>query len=283
MDLKDVKNLAGTEEYRLLMLQSDPDNGERICVGVIVGGELLYDPKLSRVRCLSRGLKPDIVRFYLSDFRQRALRGGAEPLERVAREYAPTFVLSPPRRIASPVDEPTKLMLLKRFVEGDAQEMGLEAQDRPRTVAAARVEFTGKLRHLASTIVSPGAGQLIENARPRDIFGESYKGVGVVPVAIRKPDRTVLMDGVDLNMLGPKEAIAATGRVVHTFWQYKIAADRYGENLTRIAVVFNGNRPKSHAFQDAHDFAIHEFAHEAESTVEASSQEGMNQLAGLLN
>lgn len=281
MDLKGLKDLKGTEEYRLVMLQPDPESGERLCVGVLVAGDLLYDESLSRLRCFSTDLKLDLVRFYLSDFRERVARLAGEPMERVAREYAPLIVLSQPRLVVSPVKESTKHMLAARFI-GFRVNSAIRGAEGRATVAAVRESFTNRLRHLAGGIVPSADGHLIENARPRDVFGEKRPGVGTVAMAIKRHDKTILMDGVDLNVMRPKEAISATGKVVHTFWQYRLAAARYGDNLQRIAVVFNGVQPREYALRDAHDFAIHQFRQEADDTIEASSQEEVVRLAGLL-
>lgn len=281
MDLKELKDLEGTEEYRLVMLQADPESGERLCVGVIVAGDLLYDERLPRAQCFYANVKPELIRFYLRDLQERSRNLRGEALDRVATEYAPLFVLSHPRMVTTPVQESTKHMLLTRFVGGRSDSAMSPTEQGPKG-GMGRELFAEKLRQLAAKINSPAESRVIENARPQDIFGERRKGIGPVAMAIKRRDKTVLMDGVDLNVLKAKEAISATGKVVHTFWQYRVAAELYGDNLKRIAVVFNGVRPREYALKDAHDFAIDQFHKEADDTIEASSSEEVNRLAALL-
>jgi hypothetical protein len=273
----DVKSIAGVEEYRLLLFQPDPETGERICVGVAVDRDLIYARDLPRVQCFTQKTNPDILRVYLKDIRDRVARSEAENLDRVIRDFAPMFMLSAPRNIVSPVTQSAKLMLLRRFV-GDGPR---RQSERMRT----RREYFGRLIEFARTAHIGPDSQIIENARPADILGMRPLGVGRVnrvALAIRRPERTVLMDGLDLNRVRANDLLRACGQVVHTFWQYGRASKPYGERLSRIAIIFNGSVRDSAQARDAHDFAVSQFQKESDETIEATSPVAVERLSQLL-
>jgi hypothetical protein len=266
-------SMVGMEEYRLLLFQPDPETGERICVGVAIDGDLLYSADLSRVQCLSKKLGPEIIRFYLRDIRDSVIRSHGENIESTIKGYAPMFAVSAPRKVVSPVSQSTKLSLLRRFVEIGENPSASRMRNRK--------QFSGKLREFTSRVAIP-FGQVIENARPADIFGERPRGfarVGRVALAVKKENHIVLVDGIDLNPLRPQDLLRACAQVVHTFWQYGRAPRPYGETLSRVAVLFNGSLHETSKTRDAHEFALDQFQKESDVTIEASSPTGAERLA----
>jgi hypothetical protein len=270
-------SMVGIEEYRLLFFQPDPEAGERICVGVAVDGELLYSADFSRVQSFSQKLGPEILNFYLKDIRERIIRSHGEDLERIVKDYAPMFIVSAPRKVVSPVNQSTKLMLLRRFVNGE--------EHRQTSRMRFRKQFFSKLKDFAYSVVSPTTHQIIENARPVDIFGETRKGfgrVGRIALAVKRENHILLMDGLDLNPLRSQDLLRACTQVVHTFWQYGRVPRPYGETLSRVAVLFNGSIQETAKSRDAHAFALDQFRKESDATIEASSPMGAERLAGFL-
>lgn len=274
----EMMNLVGTEEYRLLLFQPDPESGERICIGVAVDGGLLFDPNFSRVQSFSKSIAPEILRFYLSDLRERISRSKGEFVERLVRDYAPMFGVSPPRRIVSPVSSATKLMLLRRFVHGDNEEHFRASR------GAIRKQFTNRLERFANHVVDTAEtrSRFISNAAAIDIFGERHKGVGRIALAIIRDNQVVLMDGLDLSLLDSIHVLPASTRVAHTFWQYGRVRSNYVNAITRVAVVFGTDTATSGRTSDAHTFAVEQLRKEADETIQAGSVTGAMQIAGLL-
>lgn len=127
-------------------------------------------------------------------------------------------------------------MLLRRFVSPGER----LRQSRMRF----RREFFGRLKEFALRVPLDPRNQVIENARPVDIFGVKPSGFGRfarVALAIKRENSILLIDGLDLNKLGSQDLLRACAQVVHTFWQYGRIPRPYGEALRRVAVVFNGS------------------------------------------
>ena len=97
-----------------------------------------------------------------------------------------------------------------------------------------RKEYFGRLKDFTSKIISPNDYLMIENASPMEVFGEKRRGIGRVALAIKKENRILLIDGLDLNSLDPTGVIQTSARVVHTFWQYGRTPKPYGEILTEL-------------------------------------------------
>jgi len=265
---------SGVGEYRLLLFQPDPESGERICVGVAVDGDLLYDLEFSRVRCFSQKLPPEIMRFYLRDIRNRIAHSRADEIERILKDFAPMFLVSAPRKIVDPITESIRLMLLRRFVN--------KGEIHGPSRMQIRKQYFGRLKDFTSKVVGSADYRMIENASPLDVFGEKRRGVGRVALAVKREDRILLMDGLDLNVLDPTAVVQTSARVVHTFWQYGRTPMPYGETLRRVAVVFNGRQQEAASSRDAHAFALDQFRKGADETIEASSGSGEESLASLL-
>jgi hypothetical protein len=108
-----------TQEYRLLMIQPDPENGERLCVGIVFEDDVAYDANLSRLKCIAPDFDVSVARFYLSELRDAIKRLRRANVQEVLSRYSPVFSFSAARLVASPVTETTKALLLKRFVMHD--------------------------------------------------------------------------------------------------------------------------------------------------------------------
>jgi hypothetical protein len=83
-----------------------------------------------------------------------------------------------------------------------------------------------------------------------------------------------LIDGVDLNLLKPQQAIDRADNVGRTFWKYsQLASEGQTGTIRKIGVVLNGLshlKPREH---DAHDYALHRLKAGADTAIDASSTE----------
>ena len=119
-------------DYRLLYLQPDPEDEERVCIGVLIQGnnrrpEILYDSKFSRVRCVAPAIDIDLINFYVEEMRQ-ALVDAPSDFAMVSRQFGPMFVASEPRKVSVPLSDSSRLQLLHRFVlRTSGQVLGTDA------------------------------------------------------------------------------------------------------------------------------------------------------------
>lgn len=260
--------------YRILYFQPDPEDGDRIAVAILVYHErdieILYDRKFPKLRHLAPGIEPELVSFYLEDLRRTLTKVDSEIDERL-RQHAPQLVASEERKLAWPLSEKAKLYLIERFLQPRRK---LAAGGRVVDILEQRlVTSKERIAGLIEQFKGPKVLAIQRNATSEWIVGRRIPQVKPVALALRKRDETVLVDGVDLNVLSPGGALSKVNRVVHTFWQYaRLRQQRLdGSKLVRIGVVLNGVPMKGSAATDAHDFALNQFAKEAELAVDASS------------
>src|SRR5687768_4024367 len=97
-------------KYRLLYVQPDPENGDRVCIGVVVDdpssrASVAYDTAFSKLRCVTHEYDFQLLRFYLDDLRLQ-LKSTSSP-ETVLSRYSPILVSSEPRLVSAPVTDAT--------------------------------------------------------------------------------------------------------------------------------------------------------------------------------
>jgi hypothetical protein len=271
----ELQVMDATQEYRLLMLQPDPESGERVCVGIVLEDDVVFDAKLSKLKCFSHAFDLSVTRFYLNEIRDSLRRSRGMSVQQVISGYAPIFSCSAARRVASPVTETVKATLLRRFVMQENSELPPSQPE----LNPARKSFSTKLRRITTEYLQGSFDHVIENAKPSDITGRAHPEIGRVALALKRLDRVVLMDGVDLSSATSKKIINQSARVVHTFWQYKRLNT---QNIMRVAVVFNG-LPRERAIdRDTHDFVFDQFQLEADKTIDGSSLDITKQVSELL-
>ena len=183
-------------EYRLLFMQPDPESGERVCVGIIIDNELMYDREFSRVRCISPKLNIGLTSIYLESLRDR-IAAGSGLLEAV-KEYAPLFLCSSPRQVTLPLTAEKKLSLFEHFVKK-------EPERRAGQTAVRREQFVSRVHQFAFPQGGLHDMQVIENASAEDVIGREDAEVEPVAVALRVGESTILLDGIDLNKSNPKK------------------------------------------------------------------------------
>jgi len=265
-----------TAQYRLLHFQPDPEDGDRVCVGILLEEgrtfRVLFDKRFQKLRCIAPDFETELVSFYLRDLEDSLDRSPGE-VDIALRRCVPQLLASEPRLIVTPVTEAMKLRLLARFVS-PAKEPG---RDVP--LSSMETTVTEHMRSFLSKVAPRSTEGMLLNASPRDLFGKPLPNVTPVAFAIRGASKIVLVDGIDLRVMTPARAIRKTNTIVHTFWQYgRVQKESlFGQQprIERIALVMNGTSPKTKPYLDAHDYALHQFNNEADVTVDTAS--GMNE------
>ena len=202
-----------TQEYRLLMIRPDPESGECLCVGIVFKNDVVYDAKLSRLRCFSPDFDLSVARFYLDELREAVKRARGAHFEQTLSAYAPIFGFSTSRFVANPVTEKTKATLLARFVLRDHPKAIKEDRPSRDKDASERDSFSLKLQKLTSRY-RESYDHVIENAKASDVLGRPYPGIDRVALAFKRLDRAIVMDGVDFQEVSPKKAISLSTKVV---------------------------------------------------------------------
>jgi hypothetical protein len=276
----ELKKDVGT--YRLVFFQPDPEDGDRVCVGVLLqegrSCMVLYDKRFPKVRCIAPGFEPDLVKFYLDDLASALQRKCGDDLALTLRRYAPQLITSEERSILLPVTELAKMRLLERFVMPRSEPKAAELAS-PAPQGGIGEQFTEHLRLFVAEYVRPTEATILQNARPQDLFGRALPDVKPVAISVQKRGRIILIDGVDLQIMKGKRAIDRANRVAYTFWQYEHIRSADSSRLwqtpfTRIGVVLNGSTRATSRYYVAHDYALHQFQKEADVAVDAASGEG---------
>jgi hypothetical protein len=107
-------------KYRLLYFQPDPEDGERVCVGLLFQDQrsctVLYDHKFPKVHCIAPFYELELVKFYLDDLASTVQNTSGDDLILALRRYGPQLIASEERFVSLPVTESVKVRLLERFV-----------------------------------------------------------------------------------------------------------------------------------------------------------------------
>jgi len=279
----ELKNPEIVTDYRLLFVQPDPESGERLCIGIVIGDdELLYDEEFSRSRCLSRDLDVDILRFYLEDLRAKLFRGKAS-VDSLLTSCAPLLTSSLPRKITLPVTAEKKASLFQHFVMRDTKKAAIVESLFHHESVDSRALFVERVKSFATNLGSTMPFDAVfENAKPVDILGVKEKNIGRVALAVRRNTRMFLIDGIDLNSMTPKKALSEADKVRHTFWQYRRIGIDKGFPLNRIALVFNGNSHSDPVLRDTHDYTVEKFKGETELTIDTSEPSAKQELSNFV-
>lgn len=205
-------------KYRLLYFQPNPEDGERVCVGLLFeerrSRSVVYDDKFQKVRCIAPSYEPELMKFYLDDL-DSTLQNSEDDLTLILRRYGPQLVASEERLVSLPLTDTTRFSLLERFVARG----GRPTAELTAVVAKAPSsdEFGERIRKYVQQYVRPTDVRIIPNARPRDLFDYPLPDLRPVALAIRKPGKTILIDGVDLRISGNnKRWIEPTGSRIHS-------------------------------------------------------------------
>lgn len=264
--------------YRLLYVQPDPENGERICIGLVLQEAparytLLYDRDFRRVRCVAPDLEFELLAFYLQSLEATLRDTEGSGLEMVMAGFGPHLVTSIDRQVAAPITDSTKMALLSRFAgvrpKLEAELTAVAAESRPETSAS--------IAAFVQRLTLPLNLRVHTNVRPDQLLGGGHKSaVKKVAIAIEGRSQIILVDGVDLNEAPtPRTGIARTNDVVHKFWQYNRLRNRPALSpFKTVGVVMNGalrkaSPRKKQAFAEVHDYALDQFGQEADIAVDS--------------
>ena len=275
-------------KYRLLYFQPNPEDGERVCVGLLFeerrSRSVVYDDKFQKVRCIAPSYEPELMKFYLDDL-DSTLQNSEDDLTLILRRYGPQLVASEERLVSLPLTDTTRFSLLERFVARG----GRPTAELTAVVAKAPSsdEFGERIRKYVQQYVRPTDVRIIPNARPRDLFDYPLPDLRPVALAIRKPGKTILIDGVDLRISGKQQAVDRANRVAYTFWQYgRVRSENVSllqTPFSRIGVLLDGSTRRTKAYYEAHDFALHQFQKEADIAVDTTSGQGTRELEEMLS
>lgn len=254
-------------QYSLLYLQPNPERGERVCVGLVIGNELMFDPQMRRARCIAEKNSEKVFQFYLMDMRDR-LRHKQQPSD-VLRAYAPLFDVSEPRLIAKPVTDQMKHELLTHYLG--------KVQSRKNNALRVRQGTIKQIDDFALTLHLRPFELAIRKAKASDVFGFQVKAPRVA-LALKSNKSAVVVDGVDLNVFGDNEAYGQTDKINRKFWQYGRIAENLHRPLGRVALIFNGNPNKSASMQEAHDYALQQLRHVSDLAIDTSLPEAKAEL-----
>ena len=257
--------------YRLLYYQPAPETGERITIGLLFEDEghafLHYDKQFAKLRKLYPWIDSKTVGFYLDDLKSALAKTTC--IEPVLNLYGPQLVSSDARMVTLPITDALVKMLMGKFVHPAPR--GPHEAKQPDQVAIAIQTYVKNRVHRDL--------QFHTEVTPETILGRKVAGVGAVALAMESGAGWTLIDGVDLNLLKPKQAIDRADDVGRTFWNYsRLVAEGQTGPIRKIGVVLNGLshlKPREH---DAHDYALHRMDAEADTTIDAASTEATGKL-----
>jgi hypothetical protein len=252
--------------YRLLYYQPAPETGERITIGLLFEDEghafLHYDKQFAKLRKLYPWIDSKTLGFYLDDLKSALAKTTC--IEPVLNLYGPQLVSSDARKVTLPITDALVKMLMGKFVQPAPR--GPHEAKQPDQVAIAIQAYVKNRAHKVL--------QYHTEVTPETILGRKVAGVGAVALAMESGTGWTLIDGVDLNLLKPQQAIDRADDVGRTFWKYsQLASEGQAGTIRKIGVVLNGLshlKPREH---DAHDYALHRLKAEADTAIDASSME----------
>src|SRR5271169_4398410 len=219
--------------YRLLYYQPAPETGERITIVLLFEDEehafLHYDKQFAKLRKLYPWIDSKTVGFYLDDLKGALAK--TKSIEPVLNLYGPQLVSSDARKVVLPITDALVEMLMEKFVHPAPR--GPHEAKQPDQVAMAIQSYVKnrvhKDLHLHTEVTSD------------TILGRKAARVGTVAVAVETDAGWTLIDGVDLNLLRPKQAIVRAEDVGRTFWHYsRLVEEGKTRPIRKIGVVLNG-------------------------------------------
>ena len=275
-------------DYRLLYMQPDPEDEERVCIGVLLHEgsrrpEVLYDSKFARLRCVAPSIDVDLVNFYVEEIRQALTSSPGAPAA-VVDQFGPTFATSQPRKVSVPLSDTERLQLLQRFVLRSLAG-GIAADEAAATARPAETAFADHLEGVVRSLSTAIIQRVTRQAKPQQIIGFPIPSVKPVALAVELDSLMVLLDGVDLNAMKPARAVSKVNQVSHTFWQYTRVEPNFldkGLTVKRVGVILNGIPHGDQGYADAHDYAVHQFRKEADVTYDTWSGQGRSELEAAL-
>ncbi len=281
-----------TSAFGLLLFCPYPERGERVCVGIWFDDgrrtNVEFDPSFYKIRCISPGFEPELVRTTLDDLDHSLSNVSGPEALRVIRQYAPQIVSTDPRTVFVPLTREVREQLRNKFLAPPTA----ISTERVATLMTKKLSsdqaIVQRVHDYVRSIMRDTKATIVERPTPYTLFGmKSPVATPSVALAVERAQRLVLVDGVDLNVVKGKRAINRVNHVVWAFWEFQRAKSEAlisrERALRRVGIVFNGALRHDRAFLDIHDYALRRFSSEAEVTVDATTSEGRDQLDATLN
>lgn len=260
--------------FCLLYFSAHPEDGEKICVAVLVnlGGRwhVEFDEHFTKLRGMSGERDIDLVHGVIEILQVELDRSDIPTL---MMGIEPQFRVSDSRKLLLPWTKEVRKNLRKRFLSRrNFREDEVERQHDEKTRAQIGEfidEVVPRAREFAST-----------DFRPSQIFGESLSK----ELRIRKPvaqafvgkTRAVLIDGVDTTLKPSSQVIRKANRIAFMFWQLgKAVGDQDlpstgPRKIFRVGIVFNG-LPSTHMLRE---YSLHQFRKDADLAIESGANQG---------
>jgi hypothetical protein len=203
-------------------------------------------------------------------------------MDSILLRYAPHLVASEVRRVTWPLSDQDRTYLIKRFL---TKEGYVNGEHKP-AFAEKEKQIKAHLRSLVERFVGDQYDGLKTDAGPQWVIGERLPQIKSVALALRRDNRVILIDGVDLKVLTPDPALKRITKIAHTFWQYgRLQHEfRFGRSeIERIGIVLNGEENPGVAHKDTHDFAIHQFKVEGDLAIDAASENDLRKFGERLD
>ena len=134
-------------------------------------------------------------------------------------------------------------------------------EDKPRDPVAVAIEAFVKNRTQDLRFHAQATAQTI--------LGRRMAGIRPVALAVEGESGWTLIDGVDLNVMTPHQAMKRADEVGKTFWQYSRLLD--GPHIQTVGVVLNGQSHVEAKTHEAHDYALHRLKMDADSAIDGAS------------
>lgn len=267
--------------YRLLYFSPRPEDGEQICVAILLNEagkwSVEYDEKLTKMKSLARDRDLEFVRATLESVRSGLAYLGAKDFVSLSASIEPQFRLSQPRPLLVPVTDQVRDQLTKRFL----RRLPIH---RPQFEREGEHRFQEKLGSLVAEAVPTAKGLLESRLKASDLIGERLaRDLRIhrpISQALRGRTRAVLIDGVDTGSGPSVDVISRANRVGYTFWQYgKVCGMRdlpanAPTKIIRVGVVFDGV-PRA---VELREYSLHQFSKDCDIAIEADTGKGITDL-----
>ncbi len=272
--------LETKRNYRLVYFQPDPEDGERICIGLLFYDQdqysLIYDSSFPKLSCIAPRYGKAVLKLYLDELEESLRRASPYDVELTLKKSGPQIITSDIRALLVPLTNAIKQKLLERFVLNNQRHEIFQSskEDVQKRDYPVQESIAGFLKGF----LSDSQHNVIFQAKAKQVIGKNLPNVSSVAASVRLPGRIIVIDGVDMKVATAKQVINRVNRVTHTFWEYGRAELDYSlskiDSLKRVALVLNGRPQYSFAQKDAHDFALHQFGNESDLVVTDETTQG---------
>lgn len=268
------KQAFSDDYFHLLYYSADPEDGERVCVALLVctGRRWFveFDERFTKLRGLSGDRDVEFVRGVIQILQAELDRSDIAML---MADFEPQFRLSESRKLLLPWTGEVKRSLRKRFLFRRRFPEDETERDHERKTRARIGEFIDEIVPHAREFAT-------SDFRPSQIFDESISK----ELRTRKPvaqafvgrTRAVLVDGVDTTLKPSSQVIQKANRIAFTFWQLGKVLSNQGlppnslSKIFRVGIVFNG-LPSTHMLRE---YSLHQFRKDADLAIESGADQG---------